>query len=80
MISLAAVEALAGELWPNALSAVVAVPDARKGERLILVTQQKDATRSQFQAYAREHGASELMLPSEILVLEKMPHARLRQG
>ena len=49
------------------------MPDARKGERLILVTQQKDATRSQFQAYAREHGASELMLPSEILVLEKMP-------
>ena len=38
MISLAAVEALAGDLWPNALSAVVAVPDARKGERLILVT------------------------------------------
>ena len=73
MISLAAVEALAGDLWPNALSAVVAVPDPRKGERLILVTQQKDATRSQFQAYAREHGASELMLPSEILVLEKMP-------
>jgi acyl-[acyl-carrier-protein]-phospholipid O-acyltransferase/long-chain-fatty-acid--[acyl-carrier-protein] ligase len=73
MISLAAVEALAGDLWPNALSAVVSMPDARKGERLILVTQQKDATRSQFQAYAREHGASELMLPSEILVLEKMP-------
>ena len=34
MISLAAVEALAAELWPDALSAVVAVPDPRKGERL----------------------------------------------
>src|SRR4051812_34226816 len=73
MISLAAVEALAGDLWPNALSAVVSMPDARKGERLILVTQQKDATRAQFQAYAREHGASELMMPSEIVILEKMP-------
>jgi acyl-[acyl-carrier-protein]-phospholipid O-acyltransferase/long-chain-fatty-acid--[acyl-carrier-protein] ligase len=73
MISLAAVEMLAAELWPNAPSAVVAVPDARKGERLILVTQQKDATRAQFQAYAREHGASELMMPSEIVILEKMP-------
>ena len=40
MISLAAVEALASELWPDAMSAVVAVPDARKGERLILVTEQ----------------------------------------
>jgi acyl-[acyl-carrier-protein]-phospholipid O-acyltransferase/long-chain-fatty-acid--[acyl-carrier-protein] ligase len=73
MISLAAVEMLAAELWLNAPSAVVAVPDARKGERLILITQQKDATRAQFQAYAREHGASELMMPSEILILEKMP-------
>src|SRR5712671_5183167 len=42
MISLAAVEALASELWPNEPTAVVAVPDMRKGERLILVTQQKN--------------------------------------
>src|SRR5262245_22593919 len=73
MISLAAVEMIAGDLWPNALSAVVAVPDPRKGERLILVTQQKDATRSQFQTFARDHGASELMMPSEIMILDKMP-------
>jgi acyl-[acyl-carrier-protein]-phospholipid O-acyltransferase/long-chain-fatty-acid--[acyl-carrier-protein] ligase len=49
------------------------VPDARKGERLILVTQQKDATRSQVQAFARDRGASELMMPSEVMILEKMP-------
>jgi acyl-[acyl-carrier-protein]-phospholipid O-acyltransferase/long-chain-fatty-acid--[acyl-carrier-protein] ligase len=73
MISLAAVEMLAGELWPNAPSAVVAVPDARKGERLILVTQQKDATRSQFMAFARERHASDLMIPAEIMILDKMP-------
>ena len=73
MISLAAVEMLAGELWPNAPSAVVAAPDPRKGERLILVTQQKDATRSQFIAFARERHASELMIPAEIMILDKMP-------
>jgi acyl-[acyl-carrier-protein]-phospholipid O-acyltransferase/long-chain-fatty-acid--[acyl-carrier-protein] ligase len=73
MISLAAVESMAGDLWPNAPSAVVAVPDARKGERLILVTQQKDATRSQFIAFARERHASELMFPAEIMILDKMP-------
>jgi acyl-[acyl-carrier-protein]-phospholipid O-acyltransferase/long-chain-fatty-acid--[acyl-carrier-protein] ligase len=64
---------MAGDLWPNAPSAVVAVPDARKGERLILVTQQKDATRSQFIAFARERHASELMIPGEIMILDKMP-------
>jgi acyl-[acyl-carrier-protein]-phospholipid O-acyltransferase / long-chain-fatty-acid--[acyl-carrier-protein] ligase len=73
MVSLAAVEMIAADLWPNALSAVVAVPDPRKGERLVLVTQQKDATRSQFQAFARDRGASELMMPSEIMIVDKMP-------
>ncbi len=73
MVSLAAVEAIACDLWPNVLSAVVAVPDPRKGERLILVTQQKDATRQQFMAFARERGASELMFPGEIMVLDKLP-------
>jgi acyl-[acyl-carrier-protein]-phospholipid O-acyltransferase/long-chain-fatty-acid--[acyl-carrier-protein] ligase len=73
MISLAAVEMLVADLWPDALSAVVAVPDPRKGERLILVTQQKDAARAQFIAYARERGASELMIPSEIMIFDKLP-------
>lgn len=73
MVSLAAVEMLAGDLWPNVPSAVVAVPDPRKGERLILVTQQKDASRSGFIAFARQRGASELMIPSEIFHIDKMP-------
>ena len=73
MISFAAVEALASELWPDALSAVAAVPDARKGERLVMVTQKKDPTRSEFQAFARSHGATELMVPAEIVYMEKLP-------
>jgi acyl-[acyl-carrier-protein]-phospholipid O-acyltransferase/long-chain-fatty-acid--[acyl-carrier-protein] ligase len=73
MISLAAVEALASEIWPNELSAVTTVPDAKKGERLILMTQQKGATRTDFQTYARSHGASELMTPAEIVHMERMP-------
>jgi acyl-[acyl-carrier-protein]-phospholipid O-acyltransferase/long-chain-fatty-acid--[acyl-carrier-protein] ligase len=73
MISFAAVEALAADLWPDQLSAVAAVPDPRKGERLIMLTQKKDATRSEFQAFARSRGASELMTPSEIVVMEKLP-------
>jgi acyl-[acyl-carrier-protein]-phospholipid O-acyltransferase / long-chain-fatty-acid--[acyl-carrier-protein] ligase len=73
MISLAAVEMLAAELWPDNVSAVAAVPDARKGERLILVTDKQGATRADFQAYARSKHASELMLPSELIVLDKLP-------
>jgi acyl-[acyl-carrier-protein]-phospholipid O-acyltransferase / long-chain-fatty-acid--[acyl-carrier-protein] ligase len=73
MVSLAAVEMLAAELWPDNVTAVAAVPDARKGERLILVTDKHGATRGEFQAYARGKHASELMLPSEVIVLDKLP-------
>lgn len=73
MISFAAVEAIAGELWPDALSAVASVPDARKGERLVMLTSKKDPTRSEFQAFARSRGASELMTPAEIIYMEKIP-------
>ena len=80
MISLAAVEMLAGELWPNVPSAVVAVPDPRKGERLILVTQQKDATRSEFQAFAQGQARVRPDDPVRGLGGRQAADARLRQG
>ena len=73
MISLAAVESLAAQLWPDVLSAVATAPDPRKGERLVLVTQKKDATRSEFQAFAKSKGAADLMVPAEVVYLEKVP-------
>lgn len=73
MISLAAVETLAAELWPDALSAVATVPDARKGERMILVTQKPGAKRADFQSFAKTKGASDLMIPSDILVVDHVP-------
>jgi acyl-[acyl-carrier-protein]-phospholipid O-acyltransferase/long-chain-fatty-acid--[acyl-carrier-protein] ligase len=73
MISLAAVEALAAELWPKALSAAARELDPRKGERIVLVTQQKDATRADFQAFAKAKGAAELMIPAEIMIVDSLP-------
>ncbi|ODN68711.1 Bifunctional protein Aas [Methylobrevis pamukkalensis] len=73
MVSLAAVEALAAEAWPGAMTGVVARPDARKGERLILVTDARGATRADIQAVSKAKGASELMVPAEVRVIEKLP-------
>lgn len=73
MISLAAVEALAGELWKGALSAVATLPDERKGERLVLVTDCRTATRAEFLAYARSMGATELMVPAEVRAIDRLP-------
>ncbi|HLH90454.1 MAG TPA: acyl-[ACP]--phospholipid O-acyltransferase [Xanthobacteraceae bacterium] len=73
MISLAAVETLAAELWPDAISGVATVPDPRKGERLILVTTHKNPVRADLLLFARSRGASEMMVPSEVLIVEKLP-------
>ena len=72
MVSLAAVEALAGELWPGVPYAAARVPDARKGERLVLVTEAPDATRADFVRFAKGRGAADVMVPSEVLI-EKVP-------
>jgi acyl-[acyl-carrier-protein]-phospholipid O-acyltransferase/long-chain-fatty-acid--[acyl-carrier-protein] ligase len=73
MVSLAAVEMLAAALWPDVPSAVAAAPDPRKGERLVLVTQQKGATRAEFQAFAKSKGAADLIIPAEVVVVDKVP-------
>jgi acyl-[acyl-carrier-protein]-phospholipid O-acyltransferase/long-chain-fatty-acid--[acyl-carrier-protein] ligase len=73
MVSLAAIEMLAAELWPDALSTAASVPDPRKGERIILLTEQPGADRAALLAHAREQGATELMVPAEVRVVEAMP-------
>jgi acyl-[acyl-carrier-protein]-phospholipid O-acyltransferase/long-chain-fatty-acid--[acyl-carrier-protein] ligase len=73
MISLAAVENLASVCWPAARAAVVAQPDPRKGERMILCTEEVLATRADFMAVAKAQGASELMIPAQVLVVDKLP-------
>ena len=44
MVPLGAVEDLVARVWPSAMHAVVAVPDAKRGEQLVLVTDNKDAS------------------------------------
>jgi acyl-[acyl-carrier-protein]-phospholipid O-acyltransferase/long-chain-fatty-acid--[acyl-carrier-protein] ligase len=73
MVSLAAIEQMCAPLWPDNTPCVVAVPDERKGERLIMVTTKPDATRSEVQAFMKSKGATELMTPAEIMIVPALP-------
>lgn len=73
MVSLSAVEALAAELNPSVLSVVVSVPDLRKGEKLILLTTDKEITRQRFLQLAKAKGATELMVPAEVMIVDGVP-------
>ena len=73
MVSLAAVEDLAFDLWPDHPPVVVAAPDSKKGERIIMATTKPGATRAEAQAWMKIKGASEIMTPAVVLVLETLP-------
>ncbi|MBV6657035.1 MAG: AMP-binding protein, partial [Devosiaceae bacterium] len=73
MVSLSAVEAYVSEVWPDASHAVVAVPDKRKGEQLVLVTEKPDANLKEVIAWAKKAGVSELMLPKKVVSVEALP-------
>lgn len=73
MVSLAAIEQMCAPMWPENPPCVVAVPDQRKGERLIMVTTKADATRAEVQAFMKARGANELMFPSELLIVPALP-------
>ena len=73
MVSLTVVERAISQLWPGHRHAVVAVPDPRKGEQLVLVTEMPGATREAIAAHAREIGLTELFLPRVVMVLDHLP-------
>ncbi len=73
MVSLAMVESEAAKLWPEYQHAVVARPDPRKGEQLVLVTTNPGATRAGFDAYAKGNGVAAIAIPAKVLVVKQVP-------
>ena len=73
MVSLAAIEAALADYEAPALHAVVAVPDERKGERLVMVTASQKATLAAAIAHLKARGMPALMAPSELVTIDAMP-------
>jgi acyl-[acyl-carrier-protein]-phospholipid O-acyltransferase/long-chain-fatty-acid--[acyl-carrier-protein] ligase len=73
MVSLGAVEMLVQALWPEERHAAVAVPDKRRGERVVLVTTATNADAEALRSHGRKAGAAELMVPNDIVKVSSMP-------
>ncbi len=73
MVSLTAAESLAATLWPEARHAVISLPDAKKGERLVLVTDSQGADVAALLAHAQAGGVSELTVPRRIVKAPEVP-------
>jgi acyl-[acyl-carrier-protein]-phospholipid O-acyltransferase/long-chain-fatty-acid--[acyl-carrier-protein] ligase len=73
MVSLTAAEDLAVAVWPDGRHAVIAMPDKKKGERLILFTDRADADVGPLVAHAQNIGAPELAVPRRIIRIAEVP-------
>ena len=73
MVSMTAAEMLIAALWPDAQHAVINLPDARKGEYLLLVTTRPNAESRDILASARERGIPEIMVPRSIMQVPAVP-------
>ena len=73
MVSLAAVEEFFSLNWKNKNHAIVAIPDARKGEQLVLVSEQPDLTRKIIADKMKASGINELSVPRVIHYIKKLP-------
>jgi len=74
MISLTAVEeALTGIFGERRDVAVMGVADEQKGERLVLVTNTRDADLKKVREVLREKGYSDLTFPRQIIYMKELP-------
>jgi acyl-[acyl-carrier-protein]-phospholipid O-acyltransferase / long-chain-fatty-acid--[acyl-carrier-protein] ligase len=73
MVSLAAIEGLAATLWPDSQHVALSLPDPRKGEQIVLVTNQPDAGKEALLAQARTQGFPELWVPRTVIIVPEIP-------
>jgi acyl-[acyl-carrier-protein]-phospholipid O-acyltransferase/long-chain-fatty-acid--[acyl-carrier-protein] ligase len=73
MVSLLAVEELAVQTWPDFNHAAVTLPDERKGEKIVLITDNQDASRKQIQEVAKKLKYGEIYIPKKVVLAEELP-------
>jgi len=73
MVSLTAVEELATLTWPEIKHASISIIDHKNKERIILVTENKKASRIELQKIAKKNQISELTIPKKIVTSLEIP-------
>jgi acyl-[acyl-carrier-protein]-phospholipid O-acyltransferase/long-chain-fatty-acid--[acyl-carrier-protein] ligase len=71
MVSLTATEQLINDIWPDTQHVVVSIPDERKGEQLVLITTQENATSKEL--IAQTKGVASLNLPKKFITVDHVP-------
>ena len=73
MVSLAVVENCASAVWPDNLHAAITLPDPRKGEQIVLLSDTAACNRDEILTWAQNHGVPELAVPRRVFHVNDIP-------
>ncbi|MDI2112715.1 MFS transporter [Commensalibacter nepenthis] len=73
MISMTSIELIANKIWAEATNAVINLTDDKKGEQLLLITTQQDATLDHLLSYSKEHEIAKIMIPKNLKITKEIP-------
>lgn len=73
MVSLTAVEEIINSYIKDFSNAVISIPDEKKGEQLVLVTEKENVDTKDILNYFKEKLYSELWVPKKIITVDKLP-------
>ncbi|MGN1062856.1 MAG: AMP-binding protein, partial [Alphaproteobacteria bacterium] len=73
MVSLLSVEMVVEKKWPGYIYGAVNIPDAKKGEQIVLITTCKDITKEELITAFKAAGVTELGIPSKIITTDEPP-------
>ncbi len=73
MVSLAVVENCATAVWPDNMHAAAILPDDKKGEQIVLITDRQSPDRTQLLGWAQNHGVPEIAVPKKIVSVAEVP-------
>jgi len=73
MVSLAVVENCATAVWPDNMHAAAILPDDKRGEQIVLVTDRAAPDRTQLLGWAQNHGVPEIAVPKKIVSVAEVP-------
>jgi acyl-[acyl-carrier-protein]-phospholipid O-acyltransferase/long-chain-fatty-acid--[acyl-carrier-protein] ligase len=73
MVSLAAVENCAAAVWPDHMHAAVTLPDPKKGEQVVLLSEAPEASRGPILTWAQSHGVPEISVPRRVFKVAQIP-------
>lgn len=73
MVSLTVVENCASAVWPDHMHAATIIPDPKKGEQIVLISEHPDPQRHELLHWAQSHGVPEISVPKKIITVDAVP-------